>query len=105
MDRDPATTELDLHGAATVTPAGIARAPLPIRAGRGGTGTSTRAHRLDLDGPLGFPGLVNAHDHMHVHAAPPIGRARQVRKGSGVGIGAGGDGGVKYVKAPVVDRS
>src|SRR3546814_2998365 len=79
MDRDPATTELDLHGAATVTPAGISRAPLPIRAGRVGTGTSTRAHRLDLDGQLVFPGLVNAHDHLHVNAVPPMRMAGKFR--------------------------
>src|SRR3546814_20024397 len=79
MDRDPATTELDLHGAATVTPAGVSRAPLPIRAGRVGTGTSTRAHRLNLDGQLVFPRLVNAHDHLHVNAVPPIRLAGQFR--------------------------
>src|SRR3546814_10738868 len=79
MDRDPATTELDLHGAATVTPAGVSRAPLPIRAGRVGTGTSTRAHRLNLDGQLVFPGLVNAHAHLHVNAVPPMRMAGKFR--------------------------
>src|SRR3546814_14080445 len=79
MDRDPATTELDLHGAATVTPAGVSRAALPIRAGRVGTGTSTRAHRLNLDGQLVFPGLVNAHDPLNVKAVPPMRMAGKFR--------------------------
>src|SRR3546814_20297306 len=47
--------------------------------GRVGTGTSTRAHRLDLDGQLVFPGLVNAHDHLHVNAVPPMRMAGKFR--------------------------
>lgn len=65
-------TGLDLHGAATSTPAGFSRAPLPIRGDRVGTTASPRARRLDLRGHLVFPGLVNAHDHLHVNAVPPM---------------------------------
>lgn len=72
MHRAPATIEIDLHGAANVTPAGIARGPLPIRAGRVGSAAGTRAPRLRLEGQLVFPGLVNAHDHLHVNAVPPL---------------------------------
>src|SRR3546814_11727012 len=79
MARVPATPELDLPGASTVTTAGVARAPLPIRAGRVGNGTSTRAHRLNLDGQLVFPGRVNAHDHLHVNAVPPMRMAGKFR--------------------------
>lgn len=68
----PARIEIDLHGAAMVTPAGIVRAPLPIRAGRIGAATGAGAPRLRLDGHLVFPGLVNAHDHLHVNAVPPL---------------------------------
>jgi cytosine/adenosine deaminase-related metal-dependent hydrolase len=72
MDSVPATTEIDLHGAARATPAGVVRAPLRIRAGRVGTAGGMRAPRLRLDGQLIFPGLVNAHDHLHVNAVPPL---------------------------------
>lgn len=72
MDRAPAMMEIDLHGAATLTPAGIVRSPLPVRAGRIGSAPTARARRLRLDGQLLFPGLVNAHDHLHVNAVPPM---------------------------------
>lgn len=72
MDQLPATAQFDLHGAATVTQAGISPGPLPIRAGRIGASTGRRACRLDLDGLLVFPGLINAHDHLHVNAVPPM---------------------------------
>jgi cytosine/adenosine deaminase-related metal-dependent hydrolase len=76
MDRAPATIGIDLHGAATVTPAGTVRTPLSIRAGRIGSTTGARTQRLDLDHQLIFPALVNAHDHLHVNAVPPLpGRA------------------------------
>jgi cytosine/adenosine deaminase-related metal-dependent hydrolase len=73
MHGAPATTAIDLHGAATVTPAGIVAAPLPIRAGRVAAATGgARVPRIALDGHLLFPALVNAHDHLHVNAVPPL---------------------------------
>lgn len=72
MDGAPATTGIDLHSAAAVTPAGIAHAPLPIRAGRIAAVAGARVPRLSLDGHLVFPALVNAHDHLHVNAVPPL---------------------------------
>ena len=72
MDGVSATTGIDLHGAVMVTPAGMAHALLPIRAGRIGTRTHARVPRLALDDHLVFPALINAHDHLHVNAVPPL---------------------------------
>lgn len=73
MDGAPATTGIDLHGGATVAPAGLGRAPLRIRAGRvADAAGDARVPRIALDGHLVFPALVNAHDHLHVNAVPPL---------------------------------
>lgn len=72
MKRAPAMMEIDLHGATTVTAAGASRAPLPVRAGRVGAAAGTRAHRFDLGHHVVYPGLINAHDHLHVNAVPPL---------------------------------
>lgn len=58
--------------AAIVTPEGVARVPLSIRAGRVDTSTASWAYRADLRDHLIFPGLINAHDHLHVNAVPPL---------------------------------
>jgi cytosine/adenosine deaminase-related metal-dependent hydrolase len=68
-----------LHGAAVATPAGCVRAPLPLRGGRIAAATDLRAPRLRLDGHVLFPGLVNAHDHLHVNAVPPLRHAGPFR--------------------------
>jgi cytosine/adenosine deaminase-related metal-dependent hydrolase len=71
--RSPSTLlAYDVHGAATVTPVGIARTPLPIRTGHIGRRGGRAVPRLDLHGARFFPGLVNAHDHLHVNAVPPL---------------------------------
>lgn len=72
MDATPATIGIDLHGAATLAPGGLVRAPLPIRDGRIGSAAGVQASRLRLDGHLVLPGLVNAHEHLHVNAVPPL---------------------------------
>lgn len=64
--------DIDLHGASTVTPEGASRAPLPIRAGRIGAAAGGCAHRFNLGHHVVFPGLINAHDHLHVNAVPPL---------------------------------
>jgi len=64
--------DLSLCRAVSVTPEGTSRAPLPIRAGRIGSSLAARAHRVDLRGHLIFPGLINAHDHLHVNSVPPL---------------------------------
>ncbi|WP_425488847.1 amidohydrolase family protein [Dyella caseinilytica] len=58
--------------AATITPEGISRAPLPIRAGRIDTTVTPRGYRMDLRDHLIFPGLINAHEHLQVNAVPPL---------------------------------
>jgi cytosine/adenosine deaminase-related metal-dependent hydrolase len=69
----PASTGIDLHGAATVTTAGVARGPLPIRGGRiASVAGDAHVPRFALDGHLVFPALLNAHDHLHVNAVPPL---------------------------------
>ncbi|MGN6113115.1 MAG: amidohydrolase family protein [Luteimonas sp.] len=72
MDRPRATGTIELHGAATVSPSGVARAPLRIHDGRIASTPATGAPRVALDGHCVFPGLVNAHDHLHVNAIPPL---------------------------------
>lgn len=72
MDVLQAALDVSLCRAATVTPAGTSRAPLPIRAGRIGASLAARAWRIDLRDHLIFPGLINAHEHLHVNAVPPL---------------------------------
>src|SRR4051812_26893227 len=64
--------DCDLVGATSVTPAGVSRAPVPIRQGRIGSSIQPTAHGIDLRGHLVFPGLVNAHEHLHLNAVPPL---------------------------------
>ncbi|NEL42549.1 MAG: amidohydrolase, partial [Xanthomonas perforans] len=46
--------------------------PLTIRAGRFGGTLGTRSLRLDLQGHVLAPGLINAHDHLQVNCVPPL---------------------------------
>ena len=64
--------DCDLVGAALVTPAGVRRGPVPIRQGRIGASIDARGHQVDLRDHLVFPGLINAHEHLHVNAVPPL---------------------------------
>ncbi|MFZ0869355.1 MAG: amidohydrolase, partial [Rhodanobacter sp.] len=72
MDILQAAMDLSLCRAVTVTSDGTSRMPLPIRAGRIGSSLAARAYRLDLRDHLIFPGLINAHEHLHVNAVPPL---------------------------------
>ena len=63
-----------LHGAAVIGSGAAARAPLAIRAGCVAEATPMHAFALDLREHLVFPGLVNAHEHLHVNAVPPLPR-------------------------------
>jgi cytosine/adenosine deaminase-related metal-dependent hydrolase len=72
MDILQAAVDLTLCRAVSVTADGTSRTPLPIRAGRIGSSLAARAYRLDLRDHLIFPGLINAHDHLHVNAVPPL---------------------------------
>ena len=55
-------------------PGGPARAPLAMRAGRIAD-ASGGGHRIDLRDHLVFPGLVNAHEHLHINTVPPLPQA------------------------------
>jgi hypothetical protein len=72
MDILQAALDVSLCRAISLTPDGVSRAPLPIRAGRIGSSLAARAWRLDLHDHLIFPGLINAHEHLHVNAVPPL---------------------------------
>ncbi|HJU26833.1 MAG TPA: amidohydrolase family protein [Rhodanobacteraceae bacterium] len=61
-----------LHGSAVVAADGVSKAPLSIRGGRIAPSAPRGARRLDLRDHLVFPGLVNAHDHLHVNCVPPL---------------------------------
>jgi len=47
-------------------------APLFLRGKRIAARAPGRAFRVDLRGHRVFPGLVNAHDHLHLNAVPPL---------------------------------
>lgn len=72
MNAPIAALNVNLCDAATMTPEGVSRAPLPIGAGRIGASTVAGAYRVDLRDHLIFPGLINAHEHLHVNAIPPL---------------------------------
>jgi len=72
MDFLQAAMDVSLCRAASVTAEGHSRVPLPIRASRIGSSLAARAYRLDLHDHLIFPGLINAHEHLHVNTVPPL---------------------------------
>ena len=72
MDILQAAMDFSLCRAVSVMPEGSSRAPLPIRGGRIGSSLAARAYRVDLRDHLIFPGLINAHEHLHVNAVPPL---------------------------------
>ncbi len=59
------------HGVVVKGEAGL-RTALPIRMGRIGASLDQRAYQVDLRDHLIFPGLINAHDHLHLNAVPPL---------------------------------
>jgi cytosine/adenosine deaminase-related metal-dependent hydrolase len=61
-----------LAHAVSKTPDGLSRGPLSIEDGHLANGSNPRAFTVDLRGHMVFPGLVNAHDHLHVNAVPPL---------------------------------
>jgi cytosine/adenosine deaminase-related metal-dependent hydrolase len=72
MDTLPPTPSVSLQHAGMVMPGGVSHAPLSIRDGRMASSPASWAYRVDLRDHLVFPGLINAHDHLHVNAVPPL---------------------------------
>jgi cytosine/adenosine deaminase-related metal-dependent hydrolase len=67
-----AAMDVSLCRAVSVTTEASSHVPLPIRAGRIGASLAARAYRVDLRDHLIFPGLINAHEHLHVNTVPPL---------------------------------
>src|SRR5690242_4886343 len=61
-----------LLGAGWWTGSGIARGTLAVHDDRMAPAAWSPALRIDLHDHLVFPGLINAHDHLHVNAVPPL---------------------------------
>ena len=72
MDILQAAMDVSLCRAVSVTTEASSRVPLPIRAGRVGSSLAARAYRVDLRDHLIFPGMINAHEHLHVNTVPPL---------------------------------
>jgi hypothetical protein len=72
MDILQAAMDISLCRAVSVTTEASSRVPLPIRAGRIGSSLAARAYRVDLRDHLIFPGMINAHEHLHVNTVPPL---------------------------------
>ncbi|TCV97810.1 cytosine/adenosine deaminase-related metal-dependent hydrolase [Luteibacter rhizovicinus] len=66
------SSDTDLVGAVSLVPDGVSHAPLPVRAGRIDASPGAHAYPVDLRDHLIFPGLINAHDHLHVNGVPPL---------------------------------
>ncbi|PMQ04594.1 Aminodeoxyfutalosine deaminase [Dyella sp. AD56] len=72
MAAPSARIHASLCGAACVLPEGLSRAPMLMRGGYIADSVPAWACRIDLRDHLIFPGLINAHDHLHVNAVPPL---------------------------------
>jgi len=65
-------TGASLRGALVVQADGPVRAPLYFGGDRISAAPAEDAATVDLPGHLVFPGLINAHDHLHLNAVPPL---------------------------------
>ena len=61
-----------LCGARTITVDGESRAPLSIADGSVCASVPGHAYRLDVRDHVIAPGLINAHEHLHLNAVPPL---------------------------------
>ena len=65
-------TGTSLRGAVVIQADGPVRAPLHFNGDRISAAPKEDAVTVDLPGHVIFPGLVNAHDHLHLNAVPPL---------------------------------
>ena len=65
-------TGTSLRGAVVIQADGPVRAPLHFTGDRISAAAMEDAATVDLPGHLIFPGLINAHDHLHLNAVPPL---------------------------------
>ena len=65
-------TGASLRGAVVIQADGPVRAPLHFAGDRISATPIEDGVTVDLPGHLIFPGLVNAHDHLHINAVPPL---------------------------------
>lgn len=72
MDAMRSAPNVSLHHAVTVSPDRLSRDPLFISGGRITRSIRHGGFTLDLRDHVIFPGLINAHDHLHVNAVPPL---------------------------------
>ena len=61
-----------LRHATVILPEGPVAGPLCLAEGRVTASPVPNAWSCDLRDHLVFPGLVNAHDHLHLNAIPPL---------------------------------
>jgi cytosine/adenosine deaminase-related metal-dependent hydrolase len=66
------SVSLTILHATVVQPQGLTRSPLSMRQGRIALTSPAGARELDWRDHLIFPGLVNAHDHLHLNNIPPL---------------------------------
>jgi cytosine/adenosine deaminase-related metal-dependent hydrolase len=65
-------TGVTLQGGRVATPEGARRTDVHVRGDRFVPAMADGAVRIDVDGCWIFPGLINAHDHLHLNALPPL---------------------------------